>query len=327
MDLTITGFDTAQTDRILSSAWTDKTDTDDVIPDLDVRVTSLLDDLWLLGRHKVYRGSALDSSSYRALLARDRAQMVITDPPYNVGTAGHARNSKTHHREFVEASGEKSEKEYTAFLGNSLYLVQQFAEDGAIVYVFMDHSHSLELQAAAYPIFRKQKNLCVWVKDNAGMGSFYRSQHELIYIFKNGNASHINNFNLGEKGRYRTNVWNYPGVNTSPDRRESLDMHPTVKPCSMFVDAILDCSNRGGIILDCFSGSGVTVIAAERTGRSARVIELDPIYVDLIVRRWQLATGCAAIHAESGATYDQVTSNRAGGHLGPRRLGSGLFPT
>ena len=313
LDLSLTGFDTPAIDRILNTVSEAKLDADDRIPELDVRATSKFGDLWLLDLHRVYCGSALEQTSYNALLAGERAQMVLSDPPYNVEISGHARSSKTSHREFVQAAGEMSEQEFTAFLRCFLQRLKVVTDEGAIIYVFMDHAHSLELQAAAYPIFGKQKNLCVWVKDTAGMGSFYRSQHELVYIFKNGNVPHINNFNLGEKGRYRTNVWNYPGVNTSPERRASLAMHPTVKPCSMFVDAILDCSNRGGIILDCFGGSGVTVIAAERTGRTARVIELDPLYVDLTVRRWQLATGGTAIHAESGATYDQLVSNRTGG--------------
>jgi DNA modification methylase len=300
LDLSITGFDTAETDRILSSS-SDAEDADDAVPELNVHATSRLGDLLLLGRHKVYCGSALDDDSYHALLGRERVQMVVTDPPYNLAIVGHVRNSGTAHREFVEASGEMSEEQ-----------VKRVTEDGAIIYVFMDHAHSLELQAAAYPFFGKQKNLCVWVKDSAGMGSFYRSQHELIYIFKNGTAPHINNFNLGEKGRYRTNVWTHPGANTAPNRREALDIHPTVKPCSMFVDTMLDCSHRGGIVLDCFGGSGVTVIAAERTGRTARVIEIDPLYVDLIVRRWQLATGGIAVHAESGETFDELTSGRRG---------------
>jgi DNA modification methylase len=312
LDLSITGFDTAETDRILSSSSSVAEGPDDAVPELDVHATSRLGDLFLLGRHKVYCGSALDEDSYHALLGRERVQMVVTDPPYNVTIVGHVRNSNTVHREFVEASGEMSEAQFTGFLARFLEQVRRVAEDGAIVYIFIDHGHSLELQAAAYPVFGKQKNLCVWVKGNAGMGSFYRSQHESVYVFKNGNAAHINNFNLGEKGRYRTNVWNYPGANTGPDRREALESHPTVKPCSMFVDAMLDCSHRGGIVLDCFGGSGVTVIAAERTGRTARVIELDPLYVDLIVRRWQISTGGVALHAESSATFDELTSDRRG---------------
>jgi DNA modification methylase len=254
----------------------------------------------------------LQEDSYHVLLGRERVQMVITDPPFNVAIAGHVRNSGTSHREFIEASGEMSEEEFTGFLRRFLFHLKHVTGDGAIIYVFIDHAHSLELQVAAYPFFGKQKNLCVWAKDAAGMGSFYRSQHELVYVFKNGTAPHINNFNLGEKGRYRTNVWNYPGANTGPDRREALEIHPTVKPVSMFVDAMLDCSHRGGVVLDCFGGSGTAVLAAERTGRSARVMELDPLYVDLIARRWQAYTGGTAVHAETSETFDERTSSRSG---------------
>ena len=311
LDLSLSGFDTAETDRILGSASSDSRVADDE-PKLETRATSYLGDLWLLGRHKVYCGSALQEDSYHVLLGRDRVQMVITDPPWNVAVAGHVRNSGTSHREFIEASGEMSDEEFTHFLSRFLFHLKHVTEDGAIIYVFIDHAHSLELQVAAYPFLGKQKNLCVWAKNAAGMGSFYRSQHELVYVFKNGKAPHINNFNLGEKGRYRTNVWNYPGANTGPDRREALEIHPTVKPVSMFVDAILDCSHRGGIVLDCFGGSGTTVIAAERTGRTARVMELDLLYADLIVRRWQSFTGNRAIHASTGATFDEMTSIRSG---------------
>jgi DNA modification methylase len=310
LDLPLTGFDTAETDRILGSASSEEAD--DMVPELQTNATSRLGDIWLLGRHKVFCGSALQEDSYHELLRRERVQMVITDPPYNVAIVGHVRGSGTLHREFVEASGEMSEESFTHFLARFLQNLKTVTEDGAIIYVFMDHAHSLELQAAAYPLFGKQKNLCVWVKDSAGMGSFYRSQHELVYIFKNGLASHINNFNLGEKGRYRTNVWNYPGANTGADRREALEIHPTVKPVSMFVDAMLDCSHRGGVVLDCFGGSGTAVIAAERTRRTARVMELDPLYADLIVRRWQTFTGNRPIHAGTDATFDEITSSRSG---------------
>lgn len=302
LDLNLSGFETPDIDRILG--LTDgPVDEIDNVPPLQTRAVSGEGHLWLLGSHKVYCGSALEAASYAALMHEERAQMVLTDPPYNVSINGHVRTTGTTHREFVAASGEMSEQQFTDFLGRFLKRVRELSEDGAIVYVFMDHAHSLELQAAAYPIFGKHKTLCVWAKDAAGMGSFYRSQHELVFVFKNGTGRHINNFNLGEKGRYRTNVWRYPGANTGHDRRDALEMHPTVKPVAMFVDAMLDCSHRGGIVLDCFGGSGVTLIAAERTQRIARVIELDPLYVDLMIRRWQAFTGKAAIHAATGMTF------------------------
>jgi DNA modification methylase len=312
LDLSITGFDTPEIDRIVGVPY-DVDDANDVIPDSDARAISRPGDLFCLGRHKVYCGSALDLTSYNNLLGLERVQMAITDPPYNLRIAGHVRHASTAHREFLQGSGELSEQGFTReFLAPFLECVKEVTADGAIIYVFIDHAHSLELQVAAYPLFGKQKNLCVWVKDNAGMGSFYRAQHELVYVFKKGAAPHINNFNLGEKGRFRSNVWNYPGANSGYDRREALAIHPTVKPCAMFVDAMLDCSHRGGIVLDCFGGSGTAVIAAERTGRRARVIELDPLYVDLIVRRWQSASGKVAVHAESGLSFEKMTLDRTG---------------
>ena len=313
LDLSLTGFDTSEIDRILGSVPSDTDVTDDEVPELEAQAISQLGDLWLLGKHKVYCGSALQEDSYHVLLGRERVQMVITDPPFNVAIAGHVRNSGTSHREFVEASGEMSEEEFTHFLGRFFLRLKQVTEDGAILYVFVDHAHSLELQVAAYPVFIRQAKepLCV------GQGCRW---HGLVLpfsaraslCFKNGTAPHINNFNLGEKGRYRSNLWNYPGANTAPDRREALEIHPTVKPVSMFVDAMLDCSHRGGIVLDCFGGSGTAVLAAQRTGRAARVMELDPLYADLIVRRWQSFTAKSAIHDDTGQTFNEMTSSRSG---------------
>lgn len=312
LDISVTGFDTAESDRIigLSDATPDEAD---ILPASDARAISRAGDLWLFGQHRIYCGSALHKDSYDALLSGESVEMVISDPPYNVAIAGHARKSDTTHREFAKASGEMTAKEFTEFLGNFVKHLKRVTIEGAIIFLFIDHAHSLELQVAAYPFFGKQKNLCVWTKDSAGLGSFYRSQHELIFVFKHGTAPHINNFNLGEKGRYRTNVWSYAGANTGHDRREALSIHPTTKPCAMFLDAILDCSNRGGIVLDCFGGSGTTAIAAERTGRGARLIEIDPLYVDLTVRRWQAFTGLYAVHAGTGTKFDDFTSGQSGG--------------
>jgi hypothetical protein len=197
--------------------------------------------------------------------------------------------------------------EFSAFLERSFRLMTDASCDGAIHFVCMDWRHLGELLLAAAPIYGEPKQLCIWVKDNAGMGSFYRSQHEVVYVFKVGTAPHVNNFGLGERGRYRTNVWRYPGTNSlGPNRAATLAMHPTVKPVALVVDAIKDCSQRGGIVLDPFGGSGTTLIAAERTGRQARLIEFDPHFVDLVVRRWQAFTGAKAIHAERNQTFDEI---------------------
>jgi len=246
------------------------------------------------------------------LLQGQIAQMVIADVPYNVPIAGHAMGrGKIRHRNFVAAAGEMSPPEFTTFLTKFIRQIITFSTDGSIAYVFIDWRHLPELLGAALPLFTEWKNLLVWNKNNAGQGSFYRSKHELIAVFKNGTAPHINNFGLGGRGRYRANVLDYPSVNSlHPARRGDLELHPTVKPHALVADLIRDCSKRNGVILDPFGGSGTTIIAAERTGRIARVIELDPLYVDVAIRRWKKITGVPARHATSGLNFEQVAAER-----------------
>ena len=231
--------------------------------------------------------------------------MVFTDPPYNVPIDGHVCGlGRVRHGEFVMASGEMDEEQFTSFLTTVLRNLAAHSQDGSVHYVCMDWRHMGELLAAGRAAYTELKNLCVWNKDNGGMGSFYRSKHELVFAFKNGTAPHINNFELGQNGRYRTNVWDYPGANSlKAERMEELRMHPTVKPLALVADAIRDCSHRGGLILDPFVGSGTTLMAAERTGREACVLELDPRYIDTIIQRWQAAGGEDAVHADSGETF------------------------
>jgi hypothetical protein len=208
-------------------------------------------------------------------------------------------------------SGEMSPAQFTAFLGQALASMAAASQDGSIHFVFMDWRHIAELLAAAAPVFGAPKQLCVWTKDNAGMGTFYRSQHELVFVFKKGNAPHVNNFELGQKGRYRTNVWKCPGVNTFTGKGyELLALHPTVKPTALIADAIRDCSHRKGLVLDPFAGSGTVLVAAERTGRRARAIELDPKYVDVAIQRWQRVTGREAVLAATGQPWDEVRTER-----------------
>ncbi len=268
--------------------------------------------LWILGRHRLLCADARDSTSYAALLAGEKAQMVFTDPPYNVPIGGHVSGSgRVQHREFVMASGEMSEAEFTTFLRTVLRNLASASADGAIHFVCMDWRHMRELLAAGHDAYTELKNVCVWAKDNGGMGSFYRSQHELVFAFKNGEAPHINNFGLGETGRYRTNLWSYAGVNTlRPGRQEELTMHPTVKPVALVMDAIKDCSKRGGIILDAFGGSGTTLIAAQKTERRGYLLELDPLYCDVIVRRFQKRIGEPARLASSGHTFAELEAAR-----------------
>jgi DNA modification methylase len=315
----IIGFEVAEIDQVLMSegAATDEAELDaeaNAIPDVgdDNTVVSREGDVWDLGSHRVICGDARDHLAYEALLGEEQATAVITDPPYNVRIDGHATGKGAiRHREFVMASGEMTPEAFTAFLYLILTIAARYTVDGGLLYVWMDWRHLDELLEAIKTAGLDLLNLCVWVKNNAGMGSFYRSQHELVLVLKNGTAPHLNNVQLGRFGRNRTNVWRYDGVNTlDPERRAELAMHPTVKPCEMIADAILDCTRRKDIVLDPFLGSGTTVIAAEKTGRLCRGIELDPRYVDVAIRRWQAFTGKDARHARSGLTFDQLAAIR-----------------
>ncbi len=264
-------------------------------------------DLWLLGRHRLLFGTALDEANYEHLLNGKRAAMVFTDPPYNVPIAGHVSGlGAVRHREFDMAVGEMTQVEFTGFLTQVLKLLAQHSQDGSLHFVCMDWRHLAELLTAGSAAYTELKNLCVWAKDNAGMGSLYRSQHELVLVYKFGRGSHRNNVELGRNGRHRTNVWRNPGANSFARATEEgnlLELHPTVKPVAMVKDAILDCTRRGDIVLDPFLGSGSTLIAADQVGRRCYGLELDPLYVDTIIRRWQSLSGGEAMHVGSGQTY------------------------
>ena len=308
-----TGFSTAEIDLMFDTETPAGSDPDD-LQEADIRaeVVSQPGDLWQLGHHRLLCGDALSPESYRALMRDERAQLVVSDPPYNVPIAGHVcGKGKVKHREFAMAAGEMSPQQFTAFLRAAFSLPHDFSRDGALHFYFMDWRHLGEIQEAALPLFGPPRQLCVWVKDNGGMGSFYRSQHELVFVFKRGDAPHINNFELGQHGRYRTNVWTYPGVNTFKGKGyQLLALHPTVKPVSLIADALRDCSHRKGIVLDPFAGSGTILIAAERTGRQARAIELDPQYVDVGLLRWQRVTGREATLAATGQSWAEVRAER-----------------
>lgn len=309
-DLALTGFDVAEIEALLNGLETGEQEEEEPAQiDEQAPVVSRVGDLWQLGDHALICGDATDPEVYRRLLDNEKAQMVFTDPPYNVPVNGHICGlGKVQHEEFVMASGEMSEAEFTDFLKRVARNLASFSSDGSIHYVCMDWRHMGELLVAGRAAYSEFKNLVVWNKDNGGMGAFYRSKHELVFVFKNGSAPHINNFGLGQHGRYRTNVWDYAGVNSlKAERGEELAMHPTVKPVAMVADAIRDCSRRGGIILDAFSGSGTTIVAAEQTGRKARVIELDPRYVDVAVRRWQQVTGGKAMLVDSDNSFDELS--------------------
>ena len=306
-DLTSTGFELDDIE-IMFDSLIEVSEDDPPEPDWTSPAVARPGDLWLLGEHRLYCGDARMKASFEALLGEEKAQMVIVDAPYNVRINGNCV-AKGKHREFIMASGEMSRTEFAGFLTKVFGHLITFSQNGSLHYLFMDWRHMPEMVLATSQ-YAEQKNLIVWDKISAGMGTCYRSQHELIWMMKNGTAPHINNFLLGQKCRHRTNVWSYPGLNgAAPGRKELLALHPTVKPLALISDAIKDCSTKGGLILDCFAGSGTVIIAAERTGRRAAAMELDAHYVDVAIRRWQTDTGQKAILAHDGRSFDELEQN------------------
>jgi DNA modification methylase len=297
------GFSTTEIDLLIDGIPQNPSDSeasDEALPpDAGPPVTKP-GDTWIIDSHRIHCGDSLDCRSYRAVMDNAQAALVITDPPYNVAIAGHVGGKgEIQHREFAMASGEMKPGEFIDFLASVFELLVRFSTDGSLHYIFMDWRHATELLAAGNATYARLINLCAWIKKNGGMGSFYRSRHELVFVFKNGTAPHRNNIELGKHGCNRTNVWEYGGINSFgrvTDEGNLLAMHPTVKPVQMIVDAILDCSARGDILLDPFLGSGSSLIAAERTGRVLRGIEIDPRYVDVAIRRWQRHTGGHAVN-------------------------------
>jgi DNA modification methylase len=320
-DVELTGFSLAEIDLVIDAAGDADPDgvdaPEDAVPVVTGQPVTRMDDIWHLGRHRLLCGDAQVAGSFERLLGNERADLVFTDPPYNVKIDGNVCGlGSVRHREFAFASGEMSESQFIGFLEATLGNAAKIMRDGAIAFVCMDWRHMGELLAAGRAVFTELKNLVVWNKTNGGMGAFYRSKHELIFVFKHGTAEHTNSFGLGETGRYRTNVWDYAGISSiGGARAEELAMHPTVKPVALIADAIRDCSRRGEVVLDCFGGSGSTLIAAEKTGRRARLIEYDPIYCDTIVRRWEKLTGKRATLGEDGETFEDLVEERLGGRF------------
>ena len=313
-DVTITGFSMPEIDVLIGGldAPAQKPDPADAVPEVTGPAVTRLGDIWQIGPHRLICGDATAPGTYARLLEGEAAQMVFTDPPFNVPIEGHVSGlGKVKHREFACASGEMSSPEFTAFLRSVFSNLAASSSDGAIHYVAMDWRHMREVLEAADGVYSALKNLCVWSKTNGGMGSLYRSQHELFFVFKSGTAAHINNVELGKHGRYRTNVWSYAGVNSfGATRDDELAMHPTVKPVALVVDAILDCSSRKGIVLDAFAGSGTTLVAAHKTGRRGYGIELDTLYCDVILRRLAKVAKLDAVLVETGQTFQAVSEER-----------------
>jgi DNA modification methylase len=312
-ELEVTGFEPPEIDIVLDAAAEAKgPDRNDNVPEPRPEAVSRAGDLWVLGNHRLICGNARESGAYDIIMAGEKAEAVFTDPPYNlpiVGCVGGRGRIK--HAEFAEASGEMNEADFTELLSTTCRLMKENSKDGSLHYLCMDWRHAHEMLLAGSANYAKLKNICVWNKSNGGMGSLYRSKHEFVFVWKHGTAPHINNVELGRHGRSRTNVWDYPGINAfGRGRINDLEMHPTVKPVALVADAIKDCSRRNSLVLDPFAGSGTTIIAAERTGRKARAIELDPVYVDVAVRRWQSNTGKTALLAKTGESFDLVEEQR-----------------
>jgi DNA modification methylase len=291
-DIDVTGFSIPEIDSLVENLEPieDGDPAEDRLPDpAACKPRCRPGDLWQLGPHRLVCGNSLDKSTVAMLMNGEAATMAFSDPPYNVPIAGNVGGlGAVQHREFAMASGEMTKAEFTAFLSTAFENLVAHSIDGSIHFVAMDWRHMDEIHEAGKQHYAELKNLIVWAKDNGGMGSFYRSRHELIFAFKKGTAAHINAFELGQHGRYRTNVWQYRGVNGfGAGRMDELSLHPTVKPVAMIADAIKDVSKRGSIVLDLFGGSGSTLIAAHKTGRRGYLCELDPVYCDRIIGRWE----------------------------------------
>jgi DNA modification methylase len=298
IDPTLTGFSTGEIDVILSSAGDPD---DEVIPPVPTTPRTKPGDIWILGDHRVGCGDGRDAGFLQRVIGDGaRVDAAFLDPPYNVRIGGHAVATGSH-REFAMASGEMSEAEFRSFLSDTLGAAARCSRDGAVHFVCMDWRHMDSVSAVGSTVYGERLNLCIWNKSNAGMGSLYRSKHELIFVYRVGMAPHRNMVELGKHGRNRTNVWDYASVNSMRgSRREDLALHPTVKPTGLVADAIQDVTRRGDLVLDLFLGSGTTLMAAERTGRRFRGLDIDPAYVDVAIERWSARTGLEP-HLEESA--------------------------
>jgi DNA modification methylase len=316
----VTGFEPAEIDSVLGDLSDPDRDPADEVPSSEHDAVSAPGDLWGLGPHKLMCGNSLVSGNYEKLMGSNLAAMAIADAPYNLKIKSIQGRGKIKHREFAEASGEMSRQQFTGFLSSAMSLAAKHSISGSMAFWFMDWRHMAEILEAGEAIYGQLQNLVVWAKTNGGQGSLYRSQHELIFLFKNGDAPHLNNVELGKHGRNRSNVWTYAGANSfRAGRMDDLAIHPTVKPVALIADAMRDCSRRGDIVIDPFVGSGTTILAAERVGRRAYGIELDPLYVDTAIRRWQHFTKRDAILLSNDKTFEEIANARKA-HIRVRRL-------
>jgi DNA modification methylase len=309
LDIAITGFEPVEIDKIQSDFEEDSSDpADELNPKWnDLPSVTILHDLWRLGEHRLLCGDARDRAAVAKLMGPELAAMAFLDPPYNLRLKNIVGRGRTKYGEFAMASGEMSPTEFVDFLTASIGMAAEHSKKGAVHFVCIDWRHIRQLIEAGEQVYGAMLNLVVWVKSNAGQGSFYRSRHELIGVFRVGSETHLNNIQLGRHGRSRSNVWTYAGVNTfGNERMAGLEAHPTTKPVLMVADAIKDCTRRNDIVLDTFAGSGTTIIAAERVGRRGYAMEIEPEFVDVAIRRWQAFTRRDAIHIITGRTFDET---------------------
>jgi DNA modification methylase len=310
-DLDVIGFSESEVAFVLDGVVEADADLDQAVLVPPGEPVTRPGDLWEIGDHRLVCGDARDEVNYNMLLCDEQVDLIFTDPPYNIAPKIRGK-AATDHSPFAMGAGELSKPDFIKFLTVTLGNCAERARDGAIAFVFMDWRHMGELIAAGESVFSEQKNLCFWNKGNGGMGKFYRSQHELVFVYKVRPGRHQNNFGMGGGGRYRTNVWDYPGLNGfGKQRGEQLRLHPTVKPVALVADAIKDCSARRAIVLDAFAGSGTTLVAAQTCGRRSRLIEIEPKYCDVALARAETLFGLVPIHVESGMSFAGVRKWRS----------------
>jgi len=309
LPIEITGFSMTEVDQIVMEEEPAAVEAGPLAPEPDAKPVAQVGDIFVMGEHRILCGDSTDPRGLEILMSGHEARLILTDQPYNVPIAGHVTSGW--HREFLMASGEMSDAEFRAFNAAWIDASLPHLRDGGLFGTFIDWRGYPAVIAAALQLGLAPFNLIVWAKTNAGMGSLYRSQHELLPLFKKGKASHINNVELGKNGRWRSNLWTYPGASSmGSEARQGLQHHPSVKPVTMLEDALLDITERGDIVLDPFLGSGSTLVAAEKTGRRCRGLELDPLYVDVIVRRYEAVTGRPAVLECTGETYAELALRR-----------------
>jgi len=309
-DLDLTGFDTPEIDHYLNldapQANVEENGSD--IPLVEATAISTSGMIWALGDHRVGCGSATNLAFVSRLLNGKTANVCFVDPPYNIPVDGFITGKGRHrHREFVQGAGELSTDEYFTLLRDSLLVLKECCVPTALVYACIDWRHVMEMTVAGRACDMPLYTICVWTKTNGGMGGIYRNAHELVCVFRAGTETPLDNVELGRHGRNRTNVWSYPGMSSfGKERDQLLGSHPTVKPVAMIADVFRDVTRRGDIVLDTFLGSGSTLMAAQETGRICCGVELDPLYVDVTIRRWQNATGRDAVLVDTGEAFNDV---------------------